>query len=52
MEYIIKVMKCVATKYEEKTILTIDFESEIVDLFATKGCDSTAADFEKHLKIR
>ena len=50
MEYIIKRMEWVTTKYRKKTVIIIDFKGEMVDLFAPKCSDSKAAYFEKKLK--
>jgi len=49
MEYTIKEMKCITTKYGKKLVITIDFKAEIVDLFVTKRFDSKAADLQKKL---
>ena len=50
MENTIIGMKCVTSKYGKKLVVTIDFKSEIVDLFAPKRFDTKAADLEKQFK--
>ena len=43
MEYTIKGMKCVITKYRRKIVIITDFKSKIVYLFALKRFNSKAA---------
>ena len=50
MEYTIKGMKCVTTKFTKKIAIIIDFKGEMVDLFAPKRFDSKATDLEKKSK--
>lgn len=50
IEYTIKAMKNVVTKYGNKLVIIINFEGEMVDIFAPKRFDSKAADFEKKFK--
>ena len=40
IEYEIKAMKCVKTKYGNKLAITISFKGEAVDIFAKKQFDS------------
>ena len=49
IEYAIKGMKCVTTKYGREILIIIDFKSEMVDTFAPKRFDSKAADYKKEL---
>jgi len=39
-------MKCVLTKYGNKSVTIINFDGEMVDLFAPKRFDSKSADLE------
>ena len=50
MEYTIKGTKCFKTKYGNEVVIIIDFNGEMVDLFAPKLFDSKAADLEKKFK--
>ena len=50
IEYTITGMKCVATKYGNKVVITIHFKGEMVDLLVPKPFDSKAADLEKELQ--
>ena len=45
-------MKCVTIEYGNKLVFTIDFKSEMVDLFALNHFDSKEADLEKKFKIQ
>ena len=50
MEYTIKPIKYITTKYGKKIVITIDFKGEMVYLFAPKRFDSKAAHLEKKFK--
>ena len=50
MEYRIKAMICVTTKYGKKIVIIIGLKAEMVDLFEPNYFDSKVAGLDKKLK--
>ena len=48
MEYTIKAMKCVTTKYRKKIVIIIVSKCEMVDLLAIKRFVSKASDLKRN----